>query len=130
MPTSIRLTDHKRSDEKEQEFFNPENRYEAKQEDFSKIPASPIAYWVSEKIREIFENEQSLENITPPKIWMMTGNNDLNIEAKLKEVIAFDREKMMSVSQNPVEIDLDDGVKVNYCKFKDILYPIKGLCKK
>ena len=53
-----------------------------------------------------------------------------NIEAKLKEVIAFDREKMMSVSQNPVEIDLDDGVKVNYCKFEDILYPIKGLCKK
>jgi hypothetical protein len=53
-----------------------------------------------------------------------------NIEAKLKEVIAFDREKMMSVSQNPVEIDLDDGVKVNYCKFRDILYLIKGLCKK
>ena len=53
-----------------------------------------------------------------------------SIEAKLKEVIAFDREKMMSVSQNPVEIDLDDGVKVNYCKFKDILYPITGLCKK
>ena len=53
-----------------------------------------------------------------------------SIEAKLKEVIAFDREKMMSVSQNPIEIDLDDGVKVNYCKFKDILYPITGLCKK
>ena len=53
-----------------------------------------------------------------------------SIEAKLKEVIAFDREKMMGVSQNPVEIDLDDGVKVNYCKFKDILYPITGLCKK
>jgi len=26
MPTSIRLTDYKNSDEKEQEFFNPENR--------------------------------------------------------------------------------------------------------
>jgi hypothetical protein len=51
------------------------------------------------------------------------------IETKLKELIEFDREKMMSWSQNPTEIDLDDGVKVNYCKFKDILYPIKGLCK-
>jgi hypothetical protein len=42
MATYIRLTNYKSSDEKEQEFFNPENRYEAKQEDFSKIPASPM----------------------------------------------------------------------------------------
>jgi len=27
MPTYIRLTDYKSSDEKEQEFFNPENGY-------------------------------------------------------------------------------------------------------
>ena len=52
-----------------------------------------------------------------------------NITTKLKEIIEFDRDQMMSWSQNGVEIDLDDGVKVNYCKFKDILYPIKGLCK-
>jgi len=52
-----------------------------------------------------------------------------NIDTKLKEIIEFDRDKMMSWSQNGVEIDLDDGVKVNYCKFEDILYPIKGLCK-
>jgi hypothetical protein len=51
------------------------------------------------------------------------------IDAKLKEMIEFDREKMMSISQNSFEIDLDDGVKVNYCKFKDILYPITTLCK-
>jgi len=52
-----------------------------------------------------------------------------NIEAKLKEIIAFDRDAMMHYAQNNENIDLDDGVKVNYCKFKDILYPIKGLCK-
>jgi len=52
-----------------------------------------------------------------------------NIDTKLKEIIEFDRDKMMSWSQNPTEIDLDDGVKVNYCRFKDILYPIVGLCK-
>lgn len=52
-----------------------------------------------------------------------------SIDNKLKEVIAFDRDKMMSASQNPIEIDLDDGVKVNYCTFKEILYPITGLCK-
>jgi len=55
MPTYIRLTDYESSDEKEQEFFNPANRYEARQEDFMKIPGSPIAYWVSKNVKEIFE---------------------------------------------------------------------------
>ena len=49
------------------------------------------------------------------------------IEVKLKELIAFDRDTMTHFAQNRVEIDLDDGVKVNYGKFKDILYPIKGM---
>ena len=37
MPTYIRLTDYKSSDEKKRGFFKPENRYEAKQEDFEEI---------------------------------------------------------------------------------------------
>jgi hypothetical protein len=49
-----------------------------------------------------------------------------SIDVKLKEIIEFDRDKMMGISQNEIEIDLDDGVKVNYCRFKDILYPITG----
>jgi len=53
-----------------------------------------------------------------------------NINKKLDEIIKFDREVLTSFAQNRVEIDLDDGVKVNYCKFKEILYPISGLCKK
>jgi len=39
MSTYIRLTDYKSSEEKEQEFFNPENHYEAKQEYFEDIGA-------------------------------------------------------------------------------------------
>lgn len=50
------------------------------------------------------------------------------IEVKLKELIAFDRDTLTNFAQNRVEIDLDDGVKVNYCKFSDVLYDIKGLC--
>jgi len=76
MATYIRLTDYKSSDEKEQEFFNPENKYEAKQEDFSKIPASPIAYWVSDKIKEIFEDNNKLERYNKPLIGMRTGDNN------------------------------------------------------
>lgn len=63
MPTFIRLTDYKSSDKKEQEFFNPENRYEAKQEDFEKIPATPIAYWVSKKTLSVFSNSSKLYDL-------------------------------------------------------------------
>ena len=51
------------------------------------------------------------------------------IESKLKEIINFDRDNLTSFAQNRVDIDLDDGVKVNYNKFKDVLYVIKGLDK-
>ena len=50
MATYIRLTDYKDSDSKEQGFFKSENRYEAKQSDFEKIPASRISYWVTNSV--------------------------------------------------------------------------------
>ena len=51
-------------------------RFQAKQKDFEKIPGSPIAYWVSDKIREIFENKL-IGNLFPVKKGADTGNNDL-----------------------------------------------------
>lgn len=51
-------------------------RFQAKQKDFEKIPGSPIAYWVSDKIREIFEKNQKLENIAEVKQGIKTGEND------------------------------------------------------
>ena len=58
MATYIRLTDYKDSESKEQGFFKSENRYEAKQDDFEKIPGSPIAYWVSEKFKNLMQNQK------------------------------------------------------------------------
>jgi len=43
MSTSIRTKGCKCNYKKEQKFFKPENKYEARQEDFSKISRSPIA---------------------------------------------------------------------------------------
>jgi len=77
MATYIRLTDYKSSDEKEQEFFNPKNRYEAKQEDFSKIPGSPIAYWLKSNTFNLYSNVKLLEDIAKIKTGMTTANNDL-----------------------------------------------------
>ena len=52
------------------------------------------------------------------------------IQKALKELYEFDKEQLSHFALQSIEIDLDDGVKVNYCKFKEILWPIKGLCKK
>ena len=75
--TYIRLVDYNNAELKEQEFYNKNNYFQAKQKDFEKIPGSPIAYWVSDKIREIFEKGDDLKNISPCKKGMFTGNNDI-----------------------------------------------------
>ncbi len=75
MATYIRLTDYKDSDSKEEGFFKPENRYEGKQEDFEKIPGSPIAYWVSDRVKEIFEND-NLNDISIIRQGTATGDTE------------------------------------------------------
>lgn len=44
--------------------------------DFYKIPGSPVAYWVSDKIKKIFNNALLLGTIVQPKTGMTTANND------------------------------------------------------
>ena len=51
-------------------------RFQAKQKDFEKIPGSPIAYWVSDKVREIFEKNQKLGDIGEAKVGLQTGDNN------------------------------------------------------
>ncbi|ALQ40359.1 restriction endonuclease [Fusobacterium hwasookii ChDC F174] len=74
--TYIRLVDYNNAELKEQEFFKNANYFQAKQKDFEKIPGSPIAYWVSDKIREIFEKNQKLGEIGEAKSGLQTGNNE------------------------------------------------------
>jgi len=48
----------------------------AKPDDFKKIPGSPVAYWVSEKVREIFENSSSMGDISNAVVGLQTGDNN------------------------------------------------------
>ena len=95
--TAIRLVDYcySRRDEKEPEFFNLKNRYTAQQSNFSKIPGSPVAYWVSNGLLEAFDSGKSLDEIALARNGMKTGENgrfvrlwwevaiaDLNLYAK------------------------------------------------
>lgn len=51
-------------------------RYKADQKEFKKIPSSPIAYWVSDKVREIFEKNQTLGEVGVAKQGLATADND------------------------------------------------------
>lgn len=46
---------------KEDMFLACENQYEAVQDNFEKIPGSPVAYWVSEKLIKCFSNKLMYE---------------------------------------------------------------------
>ena len=72
----IRLVDYNNAELKEQEFYNKNNYFQAKQKDFEKIPGSPIAYWVSDKIREIFEKNQKLGEVGEAKQGLATADNN------------------------------------------------------
>ncbi len=52
------------------------------------------------------------------------------IAKTIKELREWERVILLPLAQQRVEIDLDDGVKVNYLKFKGALVPIPGLEKK
>lgn len=45
----------------------------------------------------------------------------------LAELEAYERDILFPLAQKKIAIDLDDGVKVNYCKFGDALRKIPGL---
>ena len=51
----------------------------AKPDDFKKIPGSPIAYWVSEKVRKVFEQSPKIHDLGQPRMGMATGNNELHM---------------------------------------------------
>jgi len=51
--------------------------YRASAADFMKIPGSPVAYWVSDKVRKAFYNLTSLSEIADIKVGLQTGGNDI-----------------------------------------------------
>lgn len=48
--------------------------YEAEQNDFRRIPGSPLAYWATEAITEVFQNSKLLTEIANPRQGLITGD--------------------------------------------------------
>lgn len=74
--TFARLVDYNSQQEKERAFLAMNNLHIAQQENFSQIPGSPIAYWVSEKLINSFEIGIKMLNIVFPKVGLQTADND------------------------------------------------------
>lgn len=50
--------------------------YRMASSEFKKIPGAPIAYWVSDKVRDIFSNSKPLAELASPKQGLATADND------------------------------------------------------
>lgn len=74
----VRLIDEKGEAEKETAFLSTDHcpLYTSKQSNFSKIPGSPVAYWVSEAIYNAFANGNELGKYLEAKHGLTTGNVD------------------------------------------------------
>lgn len=89
--TYCRLIEPTSQQGKEEMFLAGQNRYTANQDDFAKIPGSPVAYWVNAKLAIAFENGQRLDQIGASRSGMQTGDNNLFL--RLWQEIRFDNIK-------------------------------------
>lgn len=53
--------------------------FETAQDEFKKVPGSPVAYWVSMNVRQAFKESPSLSKLANPRLGMATGNNDAHL---------------------------------------------------
>lgn len=60
---------------KEDMFLAGDNQYEAVQDNFEKIPGSPVAYWVSEKLYQVYNYSKALNHYVLCKSGIMTGSD-------------------------------------------------------
>lgn len=87
-------------------------RFSAISQDFSKIPGSPIAYWVPEVLRSVFCAHPALSSLATTRLGMTTANNDLFTRAWWE----ISSKKFSSSSRSQIELDCTDRRWVPYNK--------------
>ncbi|UIF86259.1 BREX-1 system adenine-specific DNA-methyltransferase PglX [Cupriavidus sp. UYPR2.512] len=82
---------------------NEELNHTVRQDDFFAVPGSPIAYWISDKLRQTFKSSQSIEHCAPVRQGFQTGDNDkfLRLWHEVDfSLLALDAEKKEDVWKN------------------------------
>ena len=72
--TYCRLIEPTTQQGKEDMFLAGTNRFVAMEDNFSKIPGSPVAYWANEKFSDAFDTGETIEKLGNPKQGMIPGN--------------------------------------------------------
>ena len=91
-------------EQREQRFFEKRGLYYTMQDNFSKIPGSPVAYWVSKAFYRAFEDGITLEKLAHPKKGLATTDNNRFLrlwhEVSFNKVgIGFDNARSARTSQ-------------------------------
>jgi type II restriction/modification system DNA methylase subunit YeeA len=71
----FRLTDYNSESEKDKALLERKNLFHATPNQIARIPGRPFAYWVSNRVRELFATERLLGEIAPPRKGMITSDN-------------------------------------------------------
>lgn len=74
--TYCRLIDGDSEKAKAEMFVSGENRYVAEQDNFSKIPGSPVAYWVSKNFIDAFASAATIGEKAVARSGLSTGDNE------------------------------------------------------
>ena len=74
--TYCRLVEPTTQKGKEEMYLAGKNHYTAVQDNFRKIPGSPVAYWASSKLFSIFAQSCFIGDLAEPRVGMATANND------------------------------------------------------
>ena len=70
-----RLVNYESSELKRVNLSKQENWYTCNQDEFSKIEGKPFVFWISDNMRQLFENNKSLGEVVDIKQGLATGEN-------------------------------------------------------
>jgi hypothetical protein len=76
--TFVDLNSAPQSADKREEFLSrdPQNQYIIAADEFKKIPGSPIAYWIDDNLRGVFNKAGSLRAFSTPRQGLASGDNE------------------------------------------------------
>lgn len=115
----FRLNGISNASEKEQGFFDVQNRYMSNKKRFSEIPGNNIGYWAPDKMLSAFVEYSTIGSVAQPRQGLASGNNALfyrsweEIDFTKLAIGAASKEEVWKSSKKYVPVNKGGG----YCKW-------------
>ncbi|MFC0263822.1 BREX-1 system adenine-specific DNA-methyltransferase PglX [Fontibacter flavus] len=85
--------------------------YKINQDKFKSIAGSPIAYWASKRVQEIFSESQKLIEVGDTFQGIITGNNDLFL--RLWQEVSLEKINFNAREFNGIDVDFQNWIPYN-----------------